>query len=80
MGFLQLQHVGFLLRRLLSVRSTGSTAHGLQWLRYIELAALRHVRSSQARDRTCVPCLGGQILNHWITREVLSVLRYLSIF
>ena len=26
--------------------------------------------SSQTRDRTCVPCIDRQILNHWITREV----------
>ena len=31
--------------------------------------ALRHVRSSQTMDRTCVPCIGRQILNHWTTRE-----------
>ena len=34
------------------------------------LVALRHVGSSQTRDRTCVPCIGGQILNHCATREV----------
>ena len=26
--------------------------------------------SSSTRDRTCGPCLGKWILNHWITREV----------
>ena len=26
--------------------------------------------SSPTRDRTCVPCLGRQILYHWTTREV----------
>ena len=24
----------------------------------------------QTRDQTCVPCIAGQILNHWTTREV----------
>ena len=26
--------------------------------------------SSPTRDRTCIPCIGRQILNHWTTREV----------
>ena len=34
------------------------------------LVALWHVGSSRTRDRTCVPCIGRQILNHWTTREV----------
>ena len=25
---------------------------------------------SPIRNRTCVPCIGRQILNHWIAREV----------
>ena len=29
-----------------------------------------HVKSSQARDKTCVPCIGRRILNHWTSREV----------
>ena len=37
------------------------------------LAVLRHVGSSQSRGRTCVPCIGKQILHHWITREVLII-------
>jgi len=32
--------------------------------------ALRHMKSSQTRDQTRVPCTGRQILNHWTTREV----------
>ena len=28
--------------------------------------------SSQTRARTCVPCIGRQILNHWTTREAPS--------
>ena len=47
--------------------SLQSTASAL-WL--TGLAALRQVGSSQTRDRTHVPCTGGQILNHWTTREV----------
>ena len=35
------------------------------------LTAPRHVGSSQTRDRTLVPCIVRQILNHWTTREAL---------
>ena len=35
-----------------------------------DLDALKHVGFSQARDQTCIPCIGRQILNYWITREV----------
>lgn len=42
-----------------------------QQLQLIGLAALPHVRSSQARDRTHVPCSGRCILNHWATRNAL---------
>ena len=52
---------------------------GLQQLRcaglvvvVLGLSCLWHVESSQARDRTCVPCIGSQILNHRTTREVLA--------
>ena len=34
------------------------------------LIALRHVGSSWTRDWIHVPCILGQILNHWTTREV----------
>ena len=37
------------------------------------LVAPRHVGSSWARARTCVPCIGRRILNHCATREVLIV-------
>ena len=36
------------------------------------LVALRHVGSSRTRARTRVPCIGGRILNHCTTREVLE--------
>ena len=29
--------------------------------------------SSLTRDQTCVPCIGSQILNHWTTRKVPSL-------
>ena len=34
------------------------------------LAAPRHVATSQARDRTRVPCIGRWTLKHWTPREV----------
>ena len=46
--------------------------HRLQELWHMGLAALQHVGSSQTRDRTCVPCIGRQILIHCTTREVLN--------
>ena len=38
------------------------------WL--MGLVAPRHVKSSQTRDRTDVPCVGRRILTHCTTREV----------
>ena len=46
--------------------------HRLQELWHMGLVALQRVGSSQTRDRTCVPCIGRQILIHCTTREVLS--------
>ena len=34
------------------------------------LVALRHVEFSQTRDQAYVPCIGGRILNHCVTKEV----------
>ena len=34
------------------------------------LVAPQHGETSQTRHRTCVPCTGRQILNHWTAREV----------
>ena len=36
--------------------------------------ALSHVESSRARDQTCVPCIGKQILNHWTTRKSFIII------
>ena len=35
------------------------------------LVALWHVKSSQTRDQTYVPCICRWILNHWTTGKVL---------
>ena len=56
---------------LLLLLSMGSRA----WARFLRrsgLAGLQHVESSRSRDRTHVPCVGKQTLNHCATREVLS--------
>ena len=37
------------------------------------LSSSTHVGSSWTRDRTCVPCIGRQILNYWTTKEVFSL-------
>ena len=39
----------------------------------MDSVALRHVQSSQARDRTCVSCIGRWILYQCTTREALLV-------
>ena len=61
-GLLSLWCAGCSLRWLLSVWITDSRCTGL--------AAPRHVGSSRTRHRTCVPCIGGWILNHWSSRKV----------
>ena len=33
--------------------------------------APQHVESSWSRDRSCVPCIGRRILNHWTPQEVM---------
>ena len=61
----------FLLQWLLWLQSSGSRVRAQQpW--HTGSAALRHVRSSRTRDRTCVPCIARQILSHWATREAWS--------
>ena len=44
-----------------------------QQLWHTGLVPLRHVGSSRTRARTCVPCIGRQILNHCATREALCL-------
>ena len=76
-GFLQLWRAGATLHR----GARASHCRGLsrcgaqapdaqaQWLWLTGLVAPRHVGPSQTRDRTRVPCIGRQILNHCATRE-----------
>ena len=55
-----------------SLQSRGSRRAGLSsWGARAWLVAPQHVRSSWTRGRTCIPCIGRWILNHWTTRDVL---------
>ena len=79
-GYSSLQCTGFSLQWLFVLRSTGfrragfsscgTQAQSLWHTKLTGLVAPRHVRSSRTRDRTRVPCIGRQILNHCATREV----------
>ena len=51
---------------LLLLRGAGSGTHSLS-IRGARAAASQHVQSSQGRDQTHVPGMGGQILSHWNT-------------
>ena len=76
-GFCFLWCAGFSLWGLRLLQSSGSRCVGFSscssralehWLSSL---ASRHVRSSWTKDRTRVPCIAWQILNHWTTREAL---------
>ena len=83
-GYSSLWYVGFSLRWLLLLRSTGSRDMGFSssWLAgsraqgqklwHTGLVASWHVESSWTRARTRIPCICRQILNHCATREVHS--------
>ena len=58
------------------LQCTGSRVRGLQQLWVAGFVAPWRVGSSQTRARTCVPCIGRQILNHCTTREALSLYFY----
>ena len=62
MSFLSLRRVGSVV---------GALDHRLGGCGTWALAAPQNVASSGTGDRTLVPCIGRQILNHWTTREVL---------
>ena len=52
------------------LQSTGSRVLGFSSC--CTAVALRCVRSSWTKDQTRVPCIGRQILNHWMTRKALT--------
>ena len=77
---LHLRCMDFSLCWFLSLRSAGSRVSRPQFLGHMGLAPLRHVGSSWTdKDRTCVPCLGRWMLNHWTTREVLSQTIFMTV-
>ena len=71
-AYFSLRCAGFSLEWLLFSQILGSRACRLQQLWCMGLVALWHVGSSWTRDRTHVPCIGGQILNPWTIREALN--------
>ena len=78
-GYSSLQCMGFSLRWLLLLQSTGPRCMGFsscgtraQQLWRTGLVAPQHVGSSRTRARTRVPCIGRWILNHCATREALK--------
>ena len=46
-------------------------AQSRTWLKWLSSSSSRHVESSQTRDRTHVPSIGRQILNHWTPEKAL---------
>ena len=62
-GLLLIMVQGFSLQRLLWLQGTVSGVLHRGWV------APQHVGSSQIRGGTCVPCVGGWILNYWTARE-----------
>ena len=80
-GYSSVAVLGLVIAVASLLQSTGSRAHGLQWLRFsgsraqaqcswhMGLIAPRYGGLSQIRDRTHVSCTGRHILYHWATRE-----------
>ena len=76
-GFLQLRRAGASLVSSMDSRCVGFSSWGSWALRcglsrHVGLVSPWHVGSSQIRDRTHIPCIGRQILNHQTTREAQS--------
>ena len=73
-GYSSLQTLGFSLRWLLLLRSTGSGAqalgHGLNSSGAPALVGPQCVKSSWTRNHISVPCTGRQILAYYTAREV----------
>ena len=69
--------LGAVSRLLTAVASSLIAKHRLQGVRASvvvhRLSCPRYVGSFQTRDRTPVPCLGRQIVNHWNSREAFPV-------
>ena len=50
------------------------------FLKIFGLVALKHAGSSWTRNWTLVPCIDKWILNHWINREGLHLISYITKF
>ena len=70
-GHLLFQSMG---SRYVGFSSWGSWALQCGLSRHMGLVAPWRVGSSQTRDRTHVPCIGRQILNHWTTGEAPGIM------
>ena len=75
-GHLLFQSMG---SRYVGFSSWGSWALQCGLSRHMGLVAPWRVGSSQTRDRTHVPCIGRQILNHGTTREAPSAYDFIYI-
>ena len=60
-------------RRLLIAVASLAVKCGLQYSWHMGLAAVRHMESSLTRGQVHVPCIGRQVLSHWTTREVQTL-------
>ena len=53
----------------------GSSVHGISQARLLEWGATSFSRaSSQPRNRSCISCIGRQILYRWVPREAPKIL------
>ena len=43
---------------------------------FLQLPRAKWDLNSSTRDRTCIPCIGRLILNHWTTREVPKIIHW----
>ena len=41
---------------------------------FLQLPRAKWDLNSSTKDRTCIPCIGRLILNHWTTREVPKII------
>ena len=65
-----LRHPLLLLPPIPPSISRALSVHGISQARILEWVAISFSRrSSLLRDRTCVSCIGRQVLYHWATRE-----------
>ena len=55
--------------------TSGFSVHRISQTRLLEWVDISSSRgSSQPRNQTCISCIGKQILYHWATRELLTII------